>query len=212
MSLVSLSTVGISRDIANKPASNVRTGVDTTTAVGSFGQLLVAQIPGEALLAYTTLLAVFAAGGSDYKIGRWVLYGAIVAICPIVVISMYLARRTYGFIEAPKKPQQLKPIVITENPLDIVGEVTGELSPVVTEPVAAPVYAHLPILPAAAATAAMAIYGLSVPGSALQYELSGVGFGILAGCLAVGGGVLMSIVAPFLQKPNSATVDVSDAA
>ncbi|HEY7858467.1 MAG TPA: hypothetical protein VIC82_08190 [Candidatus Nanopelagicales bacterium] len=64
---------------------------------------------------------------------------------------------------------------------------------------------HLPILPTAAATVSMAIYGLTVPGSPLQSEVSGTAFGVWSGCLAVGGGVVMSIFAPFLGKGNGAT-------
>jgi hypothetical protein len=59
---------------------------------------------------------------------------------------------------------------------------------------------HLPYLPVLAAVLSMAVYGLTVPGSPLQFEVSGAGFAILSGCLAVGGGVMMSIFAPFLGK------------
>lgn len=50
----------------------------------------------------------------------------------------------------------------------------------------------------------MAVYGLTVPGSPLQFEVSGTAFAIFSGCLAVGGGVMMSIFAPFLGKGNAA--------
>ena len=54
---------------------------------------------------------------------------------------------------------------------------------------------------------AMAIFGLTIPGSALQYATSNVAFGIIAGCLAVGGAVKMAILAPFLGRPNRARGD-----
>jgi hypothetical protein len=66
---------------------------------------------------------------------------------------------------------------------------------------------HLPILPAVAATVSMAIFGLTIPNSALRYSVSGTGFAIIAGCLAVGGVLLMAVFAPLLAHPNKATID-----
>lgn len=63
---------------------------------------------------------------------------------------------------------------------------------------------HLPYLAAIAAMLSMAVYGLTVPGSPLQ-SVTGTAFGLWAGCLAVGGGVLMSILAPLLGNGNAAT-------
>jgi hypothetical protein len=198
MSLITMSNVGMQRDLAPTAAS--------PDDIGSFGQLLVAQIPSEALLTYTTLLAIFAAGGEPYKVGRWILYGAIVAMCPIVVVTTYLAKRDYGFIEPP--PKKPLPVVIADTPLDIVGDIVegGPSGSATYVPAPVRKQHHLPILPAAAATASMAIYGLTLPGSALQYSISDASYGIIAGCLAVGGAVAMSILAPFLGKPNGAKV------
>jgi hypothetical protein len=61
-------------------------------------------------------------------------------------------------------------------------------------------------MPVFAAVASMAIYGLTVPGSPLQFEVPGTTFAIVSGCMAVGGGVMMSIFAPFLGKGNEANV------
>src|SRR6476620_6174623 len=48
-------------------------GQPPSAGAASFTQLLVAQIPSEALVAYTTLLALFSAGSDgSYKIGRWI--------------------------------------------------------------------------------------------------------------------------------------------
>jgi hypothetical protein len=141
--------------------------------VASFGKLLVAQIPSEALLAYTTLLALFSAAGTSYKTGRWILYGASLVACAAVVLSSYFAQRDYDFVQQKAAESLLTRL-------------------------------HLPIFPAAAAVASMAVYGLTVPGSPLQYEVSGTAFGIWSGCLAVGGGVMMSILAPFLGRGNGA--------
>jgi hypothetical protein len=52
----------------------------------------------------------------------------------------------------------------------------------------------------------MAVYGLTVPGSPLQFDVSATAFAIYSGCLAVGGGVMMSIFAPFLGKGNAAKI------
>jgi hypothetical protein len=145
-------------------------------SVASFGQLLVAQIPSEALLAYTTLLALFSAASSGYQTGRWILYGLSLVACACAVIGAYMAKRNYTFADATceaSAPRRL--------------------------------FSHLPWLPALTAVLAMAVYGLTVPGNALQRSMSGTGFAITAGCLAVGGGLMMSIFAPFLANGNGAT-------
>jgi hypothetical protein len=194
MSLISLSTIGIDRDMAPPTAKS--------PTIASFGQLLVAQIPSEALIAYAALLAVFGVSGSTYRVGLWILYGAFVALCPVVVVSSYLAHRSYRFVEPPRaKPAP----AIVINPLDIVSPATDAEVGAVEDPKARAAL-HLPILPALAGAAAMAVFGLVLPGCALQATISSVAFGIIAGCLAVAGAVMMAILAPFLGKPNSAEV------
>jgi hypothetical protein len=192
MSLISLSAIGLERDRAS--AGSI--------ADANFGRLLVAQIPSEALVAYAALLAVFGVAGSSYVVGRWILYGAMVAICPFVVITSYLAKRTYGFNDpTPAAP----PPTVVANPLDVVSPAgDAEVGAVPDPKNRTPL--HLPILPAAAAMGAMAIFGLTIPGSALQYATSNVAFGIIAGCLAVAGALKLAIVAPFLGRANRAEV------
>jgi hypothetical protein len=210
MSLISLSGMGIRRDQASSPP------------VGGFGELVVAQIPSEVLLAYATLLAIFSVGGSDYKPGRWILYGAAVLVCPLIVVTTYLARRDYLFIDP-----QTKTTTAAINAFLGVGAPAGQTtsaSPATSAPseaaspsaateIAEPmpttmrVPLHLPILPAIAATASMAIFGLTIPNSALRYSVSGTGFAIIAGCLAVGGVLVMATFAPLLARPNSAIID-----
>jgi bacteriorhodopsin len=198
VSLISIGTVGVYRDLANKAeriaasaqvtpgrqvahpgpatAADTRTGQDAGS-LASFGQLLVAQIPSEALLAYTTLLAVFSAAGSGgYKTGRWVLYAASLPACAAVVISAYLAKRNYAVTDDAAHKTKLPSTLV-----------------------------HLPWFPALTAVLAMAVYGLTVPGSPLQASLSSTGFAITAGCLAVAGGLMMSLFTPFLGKGNGAT-------
>jgi hypothetical protein len=147
-------------------------------SVASFGELLVAQIPSEPLLAYTTLLALFTGSGMSYNPGRWGLYVAAIVVCAAAVLASYCAQRDYGFedTDAPSAPAYITSL--------------GRL--------------HLPFLPILTAVVSMAVYGLTVPGSPLQYELSGPTFAICSGCLAVGGGVMMSMFAPFLGKGNGA--------
>lgn len=65
---------------------------------------------------------------------------------------------------------------------------------------------HLPYFPALSAMLAMAVSGLTVPGSPLQVSMSGSGFAITSGCLAVAGGIMMSIAIPFLGKGNATAV------
>ena len=139
-------------------------------SVASFGQLLVAQIPSEPLLAYTTLLALFS--GGSYRAGRWGLYAAAIIVCVAAVLGNYLAQRNYGFEDT---------------------ETTSALGKL-----------HLPYMPVLTAVLSMAVYGLTVPGSPLEHEVSPTAFAICSGCLAVGGGVMMSIFAPFLGRGNDA--------
>jgi hypothetical protein len=167
MSLLLAGTVGVSRDLAApKEPISIAPADSGAGATAGFGQLVVAQIPGEALLAYTTLLALFSASSTGYQTGRWILYGLSLPACAAVVLSAYVAG--HGAL------------------------VTGS-----------PASLHLPWLPMATAVIAMAIYGLSVPGSPLQQSMSDTGFAITAGCLSVGGGIVMSIFAPFLGRGNS---------
>jgi hypothetical protein len=169
-------------------------GAEETSAggVAGFGQLLVAQIPSEALLAYTTLLALFTAGGVGYTTGRWVLYGAAIVACAAVVLGGYLAKRDYGFDET--------------HTAAAAGTALAPATKGAAHALAAGAKLHLPCMPVFAAVASMAIYGLTVPGSPLQFEVPGTTFAIVSGCLAVGGGVMMSIFAPFLGKGNGAKV------
>jgi hypothetical protein len=176
------------------PAAGQPAGPAAATAgtVAGFAQLLVAQIPSEALLAYTTLLALFSTGGISYNTGRWGLYAAAIIACAAAVLGGYLAQRNYGFDDTQTGP----------------APGTGSTPAAADAPdpaqTAAPGNLHLPYLPVLAAVSAMAVYGLTVPGSPLQFEVSRTAFAIVSGCLAVGGGVMMSIFAPFLGKGNAA--------
>jgi len=158
-------------------------GSTTAGSVAGFAELLVAQIPSEALLAYTTLLALFSVGGSSYNTGRWILYGAAIFACAATVMTSYLAQRNYGFDDTAR-----------------------DAGTPATSPGRHSRRTHLPYLPTFTAVMSMAVYGLTVPGSPLQYDLSGPGFGILSGCLAVAGGVMMAAIAPFLGKGNGGLV------
>jgi hypothetical protein len=171
MSLLVAGTVGVCRDLA-APSDRIRMHGDDRSSAGgvTFGHLVVAQIPGEALLAYTSLLALFAGSADGYRMGRWILYGVSMPVCAAVVLSSYLARR-----------------------VAVLGPVGGTRE----------LMRHLPWLPMTTAVTSMGIYGLTVPGSALQVTMSPAGFAITSGCLAVGGGVVMSIFAPFLGRGNS---------
>jgi len=184
MSLISVGTIGIQRDLAGRAERIGAPRAQISPAPGgapiaSFGQLLVAQIPSEALLAYTTLLAVFSGAGDGYTTGRWILYGLSMPICAVVVIGSYWAKRDYAFVQSTPATASFTQRART-------------------------LLAHLPWFPALTAVLAMAVYGLTVPGSALQASTSSSGFAILAACLAVGGGVMMSILAPFLGQGNNA--------
>lgn len=145
------------------------------TAAG-FAQLLAAQIPAEALVAYTTLLALFSDSGAAYNLGRWVLYGFSVIACGATILATYCARRDY-----------------TLHPGD--GEIPGVSALRAMRP---------PYLPIAAAMSSMAVYGLTVPGSPLQFSVSGAAFTVLSGSLSVGGAMMMTILTPFLGTGNDA--------
>lgn len=144
-------------------------------SVASFGQLLVGQIPSEALLAYTTLLALFSGAGDGYVAGRWALYLLSLPACAAVVASAYFVKRGYVFADDDPNANGVTTLV-----------------------------RHLPWFPMAASVASMAVYGLTVPGCALQVSLTGPAFAIAAGCLAVAGGFMMSLLAPWLGRGNAA--------
>ncbi len=180
---------------AEQPAGQPNGGGQVPAGgVASFAQLLVAQIPAEALLAYTTLLALFSVGGGAYNTGRWGLYAAAIVVCAVAVIGGYLAQRDYGFDNTQTGP----------------GPGVGSAPPKADAPGPAQVTAlgklHLPYWPVLTAVLSMAVYGLTVPGSPLQFDVSATAFAICSGCLAVGGGVMMSIFATFLGKGNAAKV------
>ena len=236
MSLLTMASVAISRDIAGygEPLAKDATaksrvavaaaadqamgqpgaGAPATAppaGVASFGQLLVGQIPSEALIAYTTLVALFSASGATYTTGLWFVYGGAIVVCAAAVLGSYFAQRDYDFADAttpstagePPTPPTASPTVLpgADDPVPMAPPASG------STPTAGPGSVrrlHLPFLPTIAAMLSMAIYGLTVPGSPLQSEVSGTAFGIWSGCLAVGGGVLMSIFAPFLGKGNNA--------
>ena len=162
-------------------------------SAASFGQLLVAQIPSEALVGYTTLLALLAAGGSAYRTGRWILYVELEDPhdAPAPVLSVANAPPTGStYAGGSTAVLTLSAAPDTEPAIEAT-------------PVRARSKLHPPILPVATAMLSMAVYGLTVPGSPLQYEVSGTAFGIWSACLAVGGGVMMSLFVPFLGKGNA---------
>ena len=110
----------------------------------------------------------------------------------MAVLASYLAQRNYGFEDTQPVPE---PGADASAPAQ-----TSVL-----------VKLHLPYMPVVAAVLSMAVYGLTVPGSPLQFEVSGSAFAICSGCLAVGGGVMMSIFAPFLGKGNAAKAVAKEA-
>ncbi len=184
-------------------------------SAASFGQLLVAQIPSEALVGYTTLLALLAAGGSAYRTGRWILYVVAIVVCAAAVLGSYFAQRNYDLEDPHDAPA---PVLSVAGGAPTGSTYAGGSTAVLTLSAApdtaptieaTPVQAsttlhHPPILPVMTAMLSMAVYGLTVPGSPLQYEVSGTAFGIWSACLAVGGGVMMSLFVPFLGKGNAA--------
>lgn len=225
-------TVSKTRAVSEETAGQSATGEPTATpSVAGFGQLLVAQIPSEALIAYTTLLALFSASDGSYTTGKWVVYGAAIVVCAVAVLASYLAQRDYIFDDSgdtrgvvtlattdskPSGTDKTQAIAATAPVPVLPPSAPAGSDPQPPRPEDEPAGAagqpatsvigqlHLPFLPAITAMLAMAVYGLTVPGSPLQ-SVSGTAFGIWSGCLAVGGGVMMSIIAPFLGRGNAAT-------
>lgn len=162
------------------PRTNERGEIATSapqvdTAAG-FAQLLAAQIPAEALVAYTTLLALLYRDDGKYNTGRWVLYGFSVIACGAIILATYCAKREYALHPGNR---------------DIAA--VGALCAM-----------RAPYLPIAAAMLSMAVYGLTVPGSPLQFSVSEDAFTMLSGSLSVGGALMMTILTPFLGTGNAA--------
>jgi hypothetical protein len=110
------------------------------------------------------------------------VYAGAILVSAAGVLASYTSQRHYGF--ADKHPHAGGQAARKESSLARL---------------------HLPFLPMFSAVVSMAIYGLSVPGSPLQFAVSGTAFTIWAGSLAVSGGVVMSILATVLGKGNGAT-------
>ena len=206
--------VGVGDHQTVEPLTTTEPAAPTTAAVASFGQLLVAQIPSEALIAYTTLLALFSASGGSYTTALWAVYGAAIVVCAVAVLAGYLAQRDYTFDDTgAAQGTTTNTRGAATGPATQTTGVAGPAQvtppvPVAVSPSPAPARSpvgklHLPFLPAITAMLSMAVYGLTVPGSPLQ-SVSGTAFGLWSGCLAVGGGVLMSVLAPLLGKGNAA--------
>lgn len=201
MSLVTMGAIAVNRDLTKEgqpldkamvvPQAAARVGdaaaVPATDPV-SFGKLLVAQIPTEALIGYTTLLALFTASfRGQYDVARWVLYGASIFVCALTVGVSYFAQKSYQ-LGGPT----------TASP---AGNGSG---PKPSEAPTASCRQTFPFLPALTACLSMAVYGLAVPASPLAYEITPPAFAIASACLAVGGGVMMSVFAPLLGRGNGA--------
>jgi len=207
MSLLTMGTIAVGRDLADQGqplAESIAVRRELTAppdgssaavplaSPASFGKLLVAQIPTEALIGYTTLLALFTAGGrGEYTPGRWALYVAAIFVCALTVFVSYFAQKRYQL--AP--PKVASPASNGSGPQGAAAQTRT----------VAPCRPHLPYLPALTACLSMAVYGLAVPGSPLAFAISPPAFAISSGCLAVGGGVMMSVFAPFLGRGNGAT-------
>lgn len=179
MSLVLAGSVAVSRDLADPgkpiqcptvPASSTPVA-NPPTATTNFSHLIVAQIPTEALLAYTTLLALLSVAKDGYHQARWAIYLVSLPVCGSVVFASYLRQRTYR----PRRSRSKARV-------------------------------RVPWLSITTTVIAMGVYGLTVPGSPLQYTMSGTGFAVTSGCLSVAGGLVMSIFAPFLGQGNRLTV------
>jgi hypothetical protein len=175
MSLVLAGSVAVSRDLAEPgkpiacptrpalPPSTTPNAAPSTTT--NFSHLVVAQIPTEALLAYTTLLALLSVSEDGYHVARWAIYLVSLPIC--AAVASYLRQRTYRSRRRRSKARTT-----------------------------------VPWLSITTTVIAMGIYGLTVPGSPLQYSMSGTGFAVTSGCLSVAGGLVMSIFTPFLGQGN----------
>src|SRR5450755_4665205 len=150
MSLLTMASVAISRDIAGhgEPLAKDATAAKTRIAaaadqgigqpgagapatappagVASFGQLLVGQIPSEALIAYTTLVALFSASGATYATGLWVVYGAAIVVCAAAVLGSYFAQRDYDFADATT-PSTASPTALpgADDPVPMVPPASG---------------------------------------------------------------------------------------
>src|SRR5262249_15638001 len=96
-------------------------------------QLLVAQIPSEALIAYTTILAALTPNQSD-KVWRWVFYGVAIVACAAIVTGPYFGQHKSNLPRSIWKHLPLAPIAATVIAMSIYGLTVPDspLSAVVT--------------------------------------------------------------------------------
>jgi hypothetical protein len=190
MSLASAATLAVHRDLTSHkqpvrcvtPTSvSSRATVDDTsdTGLARFSHIVAAQIPSEALIAYTTLMALLTVSKDGYHEARWAIYAASVPACGLIVLAAYVQQR--GHVpQRRRRPRRLTWLPRTRHPLPWLSIVTPAL--------------------------AMGVYGLTVPGSPLQYAMSGTGFAVTSGSVSVAGGLALTVVAPFLAQGNAASV------
>lgn len=194
MSLASAATLAVHRDLTEHkqpvrcattghPASRSADADASTTGVARFSHIVAAQIPSEALIAYTTLLALLSVSKDGYHEARWAIYAASIPACAGIILAAYVQQREHR--PRRRRPRHHRWFPRTRYPLPWLSIMTP--------------------------AAAMGVYGLSVPGSPLQYAMSGTGFAVTSGCISVAGGLALTVIAPFLGQGNAATVRTSRA-
>jgi hypothetical protein len=187
MSISALTTLAVERERAAPGSGKVMGGKKGIGAAGvpqDFKDALVAAIPTEPLSAYTAALGILVgipiAGANaegKYLPFRWAAFAVFILATVSTVIVSYTLKR--------RSP----------------GPVGVEAAAQTSKPRPVP-WAEM-----FAAAIAAAAWGLAMPGSALNTQLSGNPARITAGSIAIGGAALLSVVSLFLTKPsNSNTV------
>lgn len=182
MSIGSLTTLAIEREKA--PPQTVAKGGGAGAGNGqlpqTFKDALTSAIPTEPLAAYTAaigLLTGIAASSGKYLPFRWSAFALFLIITGVSVeVSYTLKRKSPG------------PVGVTAP------------NPAAGHPHPKP--RTIPALEIFAALLAATAWGLAMPGSALNTQLTGNVATISAGAIAIGGAAVLALVSLFLPKAS----------
>jgi hypothetical protein len=186
MSIGSLTTLAIEREKA--PPQTVAKGGSAGAANGqlpqTFKDALTSAIPTEPLAAYTAaigLLTGISASSGKYLPFRWSAFALFLIITGVSVELSYTLKR--------KSP----------GPVGVTAANAAADNPHPKPP------RTIPALEIFAALLAATAWGLAMPGSALNTQLTGNVATISAGAIAIGGAAILALVSLFLPKASKTT-------
>jgi hypothetical protein len=187
MSIRSLTALAVEREKALPTASTVSGGsggAGNGSVPQSITDTLTAAIPTEPLAAYTAAIGILVGipitgvhAVDKYIPFRWGVFAAFLVLTFVTILVSYTTKKN------------------SAAPIGVSATADGKKN----QP------RKLPGLEMSAALIAASAWGLAMPGSALNTELSGNVAKITAASIAIGGSALLALVSMGLTKPSSTT-------